>query len=488
MPKLKKTKSFTVSEKTDTVEIEGAIYEIANLEKSRITNPNIILININDVWEEINVLNLGAENSNLKNFINFVSEMNITMSGLGFKIKNPSPNYSLKHQDFMDLQIEFPQFDYISISKLNDNLISKGLKTSKWELRGWLNALIRDKKTIQQFINENQKQMALKESIQEVTSEVKLIESNNEISIEVFSSLTPEKIKELQGIKEKQDLILKENPFIKVTDKITLETAKKSRAALLSASTSTEAIETNATKFLNTFKGMIKTAIYELAKPTRQRHKLQDDEIKSWENAEAIRIAQEEREKLEKIQKRTNELFAIPMTFNGQIYSIGTLYVLPSQIEGLDDEKFLELVNQGKVIAKKIEDDKLAESKKDQEIAELKAKLEALSSANGLPAEEIVVNKPEVISPEQKKPAEQPEPTPQKKQLAYQVPEPANTVLNAFDMQHAQLLENQAFLKYREGFIKGSISTVNEIIKIIDNGGKSKEIRDFAAIINQTKF
>lgn len=530
MPKLKKTKSYTVSKLTKTIEIEGRIYEIANLEKSGITNQTIVLIDINDIWEEINILNIGCDNSNLSGFVNFVQDHDLNLSDLGFE--EPKKQYvsvQIGHDDFMQLQEQFPEFNYIDISLLNDHLIGKYIKTSQWELRGWLTRIKTDKLTIKQFLEkinmskttQPPKQVDLVESIKEVEAEFDsanneasnegridklnpmIIENNIEVSIEVFSSLTPEKISEFKGIKESQDLVILENPFVKVTDKATLETAKKSRAALLKASTSTEAVETNATKYLNLFKNTIKTAIAGLAKQTRDAYNSQDTEIKAFENAEAIRIATEERLKLEKIKKRTDLLFGIPMTFNGTIYSIGTLYVLPSQIEGLEDIEFNKLIEQGKSIFTQIEADKNKESEKDKEIAELKAMLAKLmpkteedihitnsvliasaepvkNEVKSEPAVNITVNQPMMPSNNS---------ISAKKIFDYEIPTPENKLLNELDLQNTAHLENQAFLKCRSYYVRGILDLSNEIRKILNSETKTKgkEIGELLDIMEKSK-
>ena len=104
MPKLSKTKSFSVSDEIIEVDFQGTICEVANLLRSGITNQTIILVAHNDKWHEINVLNLGGDDSNLQAFQNFVESMKLSLVDLGItteNIKKTSP--VLTHDDFMML-------------------------------------------------------------------------------------------------------------------------------------------------------------------------------------------------------------------------------------------------------------------------------------------------------------------------------------------------------------------------------------------------
>lgn len=167
------------------------------------------------------------------------------------------------------------------------------------------------------------------------------------VSIEIFGTMKADRISELVGLEEKQRSVVAANPFVKIADAATLKQAKAAKAALLKASTDTEKIETNASKYLNAFKDMIKKVVLPAAKITRDAHQKQAEEITRYEKAEEIRLAEEQRAKLAKINERSTRLFAVPFAFDGQIYSIGSVYITPSQIETLPDADFDALVAQG---------------------------------------------------------------------------------------------------------------------------------------------
>ena len=102
-------KPFEASDNNVHISIEGKTYRCANLLKSGITNQSKILIGVDDVWHEINVLNLGADNSNLNDFKQHISLHNYTLADFGIIIIDKKQiDYNLKHDDFMELQDKFP--------------------------------------------------------------------------------------------------------------------------------------------------------------------------------------------------------------------------------------------------------------------------------------------------------------------------------------------------------------------------------------------
>jgi len=197
------------------------------------------------------------------------------------------------------------------------------------------------------------------------------------LSIEAFGRLTPERIVELQGLKEKQELVIAEHPFVAIKDKESLKKAKAAKSALLKASTSTEKIDTDAGKYLNAFKRMLSEFIAPHAKLTRAAHDKQAKEITRFEEAEKKRIEEEQAAARKKAQERTAQL--VDFEFNGSVYNVGTLYILPSQIESATDEEFAALVKQGKEAKAAAEAAANAESEKDRVIRELQEKLAELT-------------------------------------------------------------------------------------------------------------
>ena len=503
MAKLSKTKSFSVSNDTLEVNFKGIICECANLLKSGITNQNTVLVAYADEWHEINVLDLGGDNSNLFEFKSYIENMSLSLVDLGILKEEIKTDYSLKHEDFLTLQDAYPNHNYVEISLLNDYNLTNGEKASIHVITSWLEVCDRDGITIKELITNRElskqkiimeaKQVATNETAKESTTEtVKEItvtaevinepvnghKTKKPVSLAVFETLTPDRISELQGLKERQELIVKENPIIAITDKSSYEQAKKTAAILLKASTAIDGkdgIESTATKYLNTFKSMLKNALQPIATLTREPYDKQKQLISAWENAELLREQAEQRAKLEKIQLRTNKLFAVPFTFNGSVYSIGTVYCLPSQIEGLSDEDFEIIVNNGIEVKKLIDAENEKKSKLEAENAELRRQIELMQAK---PVEVLNPNVHEV-SPAQPAPSTTPanpqqcqtvsDSTPTPIQPQYSLPSAENVILNRLDLENVEHLEKPAYIKCRSYFVRGMKETAELFEAIMTN-------------------
>jgi len=579
MSKLSKPKSFSVSNEIIEVDFQGTTCQCANLLKSGITNQTIVLIDYGGKWHEINVLDHGGDDSNLQAFANFIETMNLGLVDLGIISEKVKTDYSLKHQDFMELSEKFPPHDYIQISKLNDYNVKQGLKDSVYELKSWLQVCQRDKISIdeliqnreiekQEIINEEKSKNIMKagqvipgeyapevpevpvESIEVVDVEVvnnspaEFIEvktglsgeqktsalvaefnlpktpAKKPISLQVFETLTPERISELQGLNERQLQIVKENPVVKtITDKTSYELAKKTAAVLLKASTAIdgkEGIQTLGMKYLNNFKDLFKKSTDPIIRITRDPYDEQKTIISSWENSELLREQAEQRAKLAKIKKRTDELFAVPFTFNGTIYSIGTVYCTPSQVETATDEDFAVIVENGKTIKQALDAEALKNDAKDKEIEDLKAKLAALTGLaemSNTEPETVVVHKPSGNGPTQTVPVElKSSPANQVSNFmnpnvtekpavtvptnttipAYVLPSIENTLLNALDLKNAEHLEKPAYIKCRGYYVQGLIDVAKEIEFILNDAvpnpvKKSERISNLCTILKNSK-
>ena len=563
MSTLKKPKSFSVSDEKIVVYFQGVTCEIANLLKSGITNQTIVLVDYNGRWNEINVLDLGGDDSNLKAFKNFVETMNLSLVDLGIISATVKTDYSMKHDDFMELSEQFADYDYIQISQLNDYELKSVQRTGMHHLTETLKYISSKKLTVEKYIEESEtsKQQIIKnmkagqiipgeyapeiqeleagpdgqaaipvEKIEVVSAEILSNEKPNtpvhlakkSISLEVFETLTPDRISELQGLNERQLEIVKANPVVKITDKKTYEAAKKTAATLLKASTAIDGkdgIESTATKYLNTFKSMLKTALQPIAKLTRDPYDEQKQIISAWENAELLREQAEQRAKLAKIKLRTDELFAVPFTFNGSIYSIGTVYVTPSQVETATDEDFKVIVENGKAIKLALDAEALKNSEKDKEIADLKAQLAALtglSNMSNTEPEPVEVKAPTVEKPVNTfnaRPAnntvKNPVPesyylgqtehasdvyaqaAPQPQTPTYIIPSPENELLNRLDMKNVEHLENKNYIKCRGYYIQGLVDVANEIEFILNDAApnpikKSERLANLAAVLKKS--
>lgn len=539
MPKLSKTKSFSVSEEIIEVDFQGTTCEVANLLKSGLTNQTIVLVAHADKWHEINVLNLGGDDSNLRAFKNFVENMKLSLIDLGITTESTKKtSVILTHDDFLSLSEKFPPHDYIQISLLNDYNVKSGGKSSIDELTDWLKVCQRDKISINELIQnreiEKQKIIMEPEKIQElevnpdgqtaipvekietheavvlpqINAEIeKTAPTKKPISLQVFETLTPERISELQGLNERQLAIVKENPVIQITDKTTYETAKKTAAILLKASTTIDGstgIEATATKYLNTFKNMLKTALQPIAKLTRDPYDEQKTIISAWENAELLKQQALEREKLTKIKKRTDELFAVPFTFNGSIYSIGTVYCTPSQVETISDEDFNIIVENGKVLKKALDADALVQSEKDARIAELEAKLAKLEMLENMsnmaepePAPATIhvakIVEPTVIHELKTGPLNQIANFMDSNHVPateYVMPPVENILLNRLDLKNTAHLEKPAYIKCRGYYVRGLKDVAVLIEGILNNPDvtikKSVKITELVEILKKS--
>lgn len=522
MPTLKKPKSFSVSENTIEVNFKGTICECANLLKSGIQNQTIVLVAYSDKWHEINVLDIGVDNSDLTNFKNFIEQMGLSIVDLGIAKEEIKTDYSMKHQDFEDLSALFPDYDYLEISKLNDYEQKSVGRSGIYHLKETLKHLTVKKLTVNDYIEKTEKnKLKIIQEMKTKTENIEVVDFENvtenvtvsetaevivteptetaapnkkQISIQVFETLTPERISEIQGLNEAQLKIVKENPVIKITDKETYEAAKKTRAILLKASTSIdgkEGVEQTATRYINTFKTMLKNALLPIAKLTRDPYNEQNEIISAWENAEELKKQTAERERLLKIKKRTDLLFAVPFTFNGTIYSIGNIVVLPSQIEALEDEDFNVLVENGKKVKISIDKELQAQSQKDAEIEELKRKLamlQGLANTDTSVAETTAVSQPVAT---ENTASVNPANDSAVNIETYTLPASNNTLLNKLDLEHAEHLEKPAYIKCRNYYIRGLNDVgvlLNEILVDTDvTVKKSVKIAELAKILMDSK-
>jgi hypothetical protein len=641
MNKLSKPKSFSVSKETVEVDFKGIICECANLLKSGIMNQTIILIGYANKWHEINALDLGADNSDLESFKQFIEVMKLSLVDLGICSEEPKKDYSLKHEDFMGLEKEFPKHSYINISKLNDYEKTQGGYSGKFTLRmtlraidqqnlsieGWIMAAKERKAEFLKSLNttlsqelkeEEMKEKTLKEKFteagsKETVTELEITEGNQlgipvekialpvtktndyidtrmsqltalglkfdvssgsfnglgffitqnsisddseedwnilinkitqektkskvtpavvaeiipatentpisqipvkkPVSVQVFENFTPERISELVGLKEKQLEIVKANPVVKITDKNSYEKAKKTAATLLKASTAIDGkdgVDALGVRCINAFKKMFSCETGIIAKLTRDPYDQQKTIISSWENAELLREQAEQRAKLAKIKARTDELFAVPFTFNGSVYSIGTVYCLPSQIESASDEDFKIIVENGKAIKTALDAQALVESEKDKQIERLKAQLAALGALNEVSNTEAVelptninamtpqpVEKTKIMdmnagaNPVIKTPAIGPTTTQDIQQpTGYTMPPQENVLLNRLDLEHLEHIEKPAYIKCR-GYYARALKDVGVMLsEIMSNPDvtikKAPKIVELAEILKKS--
>lgn len=205
--------------------------------------------------------------------------------------------------------------------------------------------------------------------------------TKNPVSLATIGGITTDRITELQNLEKSQQLVVDAYPFIAITNATTLKKAKAAKSALLKASTSTEKIEKDASKFLNTLKDAIKKIVIPAAKITRDALDKQTAEIDRFENAEAMRLAEEQRLKLEKIKSRTDALFAAGMMRDAASFNIGTVYATPSQVETATDEEFAAILADAQAAKQAIDAEALKNASVEEQLAAALAKIAQLTGA-----------------------------------------------------------------------------------------------------------
>lgn len=312
------------------------------------------------------------------------------------------------------------------------------------------------------------------------------------VSLETIGNLSPDRITEFTTIQITQEKVIKDNPYIEIKTKEDYTKAKKHVSNLLKASTAidspTNGVKALKNKYIKQFSTVLDTFLDSMSGMTRKAHDKQKLQVTKWESEEALRIQREQKAEMEKIKTRTDLLFAVPMTFNGEHYSIGTLYILPSQIKDLSDEEFNALVAQANGIKAGLDAAALANADKDKQIAELKAMLEKLTGTT-VPVEAPAPVQTETIektiqpgptstgTAPLKSPVSAPAPqqTAQSGEFVYNAPDENNKLLLAFDLENLQHVEKQAFLKCRSYFIAGLKASGAEIEAIFSNTAIEKK-------------
>lgn len=134
------------------------------------------------------------------------------------------------------------------------------------------------------------------------------------MSNEVFEieKLEASQLPELQGLKDKQLQIVKENPFVEIVDNATYEAAKKSRTALVTARTDIEKQDKFIASKIKKFREMVSGATAELIGITKPHEEKQQDEVKRYEAIKEAEKAEKERQEAERketIRKSIDEIY-----------------------------------------------------------------------------------------------------------------------------------------------------------------------------------
>lgn len=137
-----------------------------------------------------------------------------------------------------------------------------------------------------------------------------------------IEKLEATQLPELQGLKEKQLQIVKENPFVEIVDNTTYEVAKKSRTTLVTARTDIEKQDKLIASKIKKFREMVAGVSAELIAITKPHEEKQQDEVKRYE-------AEKEKERLEKQrieeERKTNIKNSIDAIYSAEMKKIDSL-------------------------------------------------------------------------------------------------------------------------------------------------------------------
>lgn len=519
MNKLSKPKAFEASESLKT--LDGI--EVANLLRSGIKNQQVFLVGHNQKWHEIELETIRIddsiflENSYLPGVVHYIERNNITLADMGIVEEVQNQSYDLEHDDFMGLSKMFPAYDYIQISKLHDYEKRNGLPNGVYhknqtlkmltdrklsisdyivELEEMKHGITNTPATYEEVVNTDKPQQEIK--VETLPTPEQQTTPADSVSLQIFEKLTPEKITELQGLRITQEEIVKSNPVVVITNKTTYAQAKKTAAILLSASTAidgSKGVEATATKYLNTFKTMLKTALLPIAKLTREPYDKQKKLIEDWDNRLILQA-----------QNRVKELFAVPFAFNPDqdSYSIGSLIVMQKDIEDLSDVDWSKNIEQGKAIQVAMD---ALKNQQSTEIELLKKQIEAqqeqirafMALHNPAPSPQEAVHKmitegtlvtetpfevkthntqeftiqtgahnsESPFYPVNSAPVEQTE------EKHYSLPHPDNKLLNELDLAHMSVLEEKQYIECREYYAQALQDAADAINDILVNPDKN---------------
>ena len=108
-------------------------------------------------------------------------------------------------------------------------------------------------------------------------------------------TIDPKNIKELSGWEVKQNELVKNHPFVKITDNETYEEAKKNRTALRTGRTDIQKQDTSIGSFFRELRSKTKKIADSLIDITKPHEDKQQAEIDVWEAKKAEEKAEKER-------------------------------------------------------------------------------------------------------------------------------------------------------------------------------------------------
>lgn len=119
-----------------------------------------------------------------------------------------------------------------------------------------------------------------------------------------IEALDVNKLPELQGMREKQLQIVKENPYIEITDNKSYDEAKKARTTLVTARTEIQNQDKLIASKIQAFRKSVSAVSEELISITRPHEEKQQQEVKRWEEVKE----KEKQEKARLEEERKNNI------------------------------------------------------------------------------------------------------------------------------------------------------------------------------------
>ncbi|ROI03690.1 hypothetical protein EGI16_10785 [Chryseobacterium sp. G0240] len=119
-----------------------------------------------------------------------------------------------------------------------------------------------------------------------------------------IEALDVKQLPELQGMREKQIQIVKENPYVEITDNKSYDEAKKARTTLVTARTEIQNQDKLIASKIKKFREAVAGVSEELISITRPHEEKQQQEVKRWEELKE----KEKQEKLRQEEERKNNI------------------------------------------------------------------------------------------------------------------------------------------------------------------------------------
>lgn len=142
-----------------------------------------------------------------------------------------------------------------------------------------------------------------------------------------------------KGVKEKQQQLVSENPFIKIEDWKTLKIAKERRTALKSGRVQLQKDEKLIASELASFRNLIKTETETLILITKEAEDKQQFEIDEFEAAKQREKEEAERKRLHEIEKIKTEILSFKNIYESRIND-ATLVTIAEVLEDIENNIF----------------------------------------------------------------------------------------------------------------------------------------------------